>query len=430
MGRALGAGLAVGTGFGILTRRWWDRRTRYGMWGALGLGLPGGVDGVGLALMQTTSTALVPDNRATWRDDVEVFGALEEAIRAARHSVHFDVYIWKPGGAGDRLAELVARRVREGVQVRILVDPMGSTGFHERFYRPLREAGCEVRYFRPLKKRPFSLTGRNHRKLVVVDGRVGFTGGFGIAPEWSDGGPGSPPWRDANAEIEGPVVRQMQVAFANHWLETGGWIIPAEEFERTRPAGDARAAYVTSTDVSGLSHARWVTHIALAAAERRAWIANAYFVPPPEVLGTLCARRAAGIDVRLLLPGPYQDHSTVTFAQRRLYPRLGESGVQVFEYQPSMMHAKTMLIDDRLSVVGSMNLDFLSMEWLEEGALVVDDRSFAKAFEERWQVDMARSRPMTAGDASARLRPAEASIPSRAAATREVTIQGGASWQE
>jgi cardiolipin synthase len=430
MKRPLAAGLAVGAGLGILARRWWDRRTRYGPWGSLGLGLPGGVDGVGLALMQTTATSRAAGHRVAWRVDGEVFGAMEEAIRAARHSVHFDVYIWKPGGAGDSMAELVCRRAREGVHMRILVDPMGSTGFHQQLYGPLREAGCEVRYFRPLKKRPFSLTGRNHRKLVVVDGRVGFTGGFGIAPEWSVGGPSSPPWRDANAEVEGPVVRQMQVAFANHWLETGGWLLPAEELARARPAGDARAAYVTSTDVSGLSHARWVTHIALAAAQRRAWIANAYFVPPPEVVGTLCARQESGIDVRLLLSGPYQDHRSVTFAQRRLYPQLERSGVKVYEYLPSMMHAKTMLIDDRLSLVGSMNLDFLSMEWLEEGALVVDDRSFAEAFEERWQIDMARSRQVTERDASVRLRPVEASIPQRAAATAEISIEGGTPWQE
>ncbi len=172
-----------------------------------------------------------------------------------------------------------------------------------------------------------------------------------------------------------------------------------------------------------------MTHIALAAAERRAWIANAYFVPPPEVVGTLSARQEDGIDVRLLLSGPYQDHPTVTFAQRRLYPQLERSGVEIYEYLPSMMHAKTMLIDDRLSLVGSMNLDFLSMEWLEEGALVVDDRSFAKAFSERWQLDMARSRQVTRRDASVRLRPVEASIPPRAAATGE-TIEGGAPWQE
>ncbi|WP_242333224.1 MULTISPECIES: phosphatidylserine/phosphatidylglycerophosphate/cardiolipin synthase family protein [unclassified Anaeromyxobacter] len=431
MKRALAAGLVVGTGLGVLARRFWDRRTRYGPWGSLGLGLPGGVDGVGLALTQTTATSLVDGNRVAWRDDAEVFDALEEAIGDARRSVHVDVYIWKPGGAGDRLADLACRKAREGVRMRILVDPMGSTGFDEELRPRLSEAGCEVRYFRPLKKRPFSLTGRNHRKLVVVDGRVGFTGGFGIAPEWSSGAPGSPVWRDSNAEIEGPVVQQMQVAFANHWIETGGWMLPAVELERPRPAGEARAAYVTSTDVIGLSHARWVTHIALAAAERRVWIANAYFVPPPAVLGTLCARREMGIDVRLLLPGPYQDHRSVTFIQRRHYPRLEASGVTVYEYLPAMMHAKTMLVDDRLSLVGSMNLDFMSMEWLEEGALVVDDRAFARAFEERWQEDMSRSRQVTglgAEDANGRLRPAETSTSPRALVSSTNSNQGGAPW--
>jgi cardiolipin synthase len=356
------------------------------------MGLTGGVDQVGLALTQATGTSFVEGNRLAWRDNGEVFDAMEEAISAARHSVHVDVYIWKPGKAGTRMAELVRRRAREGIAVRVLVDPMGSTGFHEELCGPLRAAGCEVRYFRDPKRRPFTLTGRNHRKLVVVDGRVGFTGGFGVAPEWSGDGLSPDGWRDANAEVEGPVVRQMQAAFAAHWLETGGALLPRAELERARPAGDARAAYVTSMDVVGLSHARWVTHIALMAARRRAWIANAYFVPPPEVLGALLLLPRHGLDVRLLLPGPHQDHRTVTFLQRRLYRRLGRAGVSVYEYQPSMMHAKTMLVDDRLVVVGSINLDFLSMELLEEGCLVVDDRRFAAELERRWEDDMARSR--------------------------------------
>ncbi|WP_049768656.1 phosphatidylserine/phosphatidylglycerophosphate/cardiolipin synthase family protein [Anaeromyxobacter sp. Fw109-5] len=396
MKRALfAAGLLTGTGLGMLGRRYWERRLRYGPWGSLGMGLPGGVDGVALALKQTTTTSVIAGNRVAWRHDADVFDGIEEAIRAARRSVHIDVYIWKPGGAGERLTELVCRRAREGVKVRVLVDPMGSTGFHEELCPRLTEAGCEVRYFRDLKKRPFTLTGRNHRKLVVVDGRIGFTGGFGIAPEWSVPGPSASVWRDANVEVEGPVVKQMQVSFANHWIETGGWLLPEIELEPARPAGEASAAYVSSTDVVGLSHARWVTHLALAAAERRVWIANAYFVPPPSVLGALVARRENGIDVRLLLPGPHQDHASVTFLQRRLYPRLDRAGVKVYEYQPSMMHAKTMLVDDRLSVVGSMNLDFLSMEWLEEGALIVDDRAFAREFEERWARDVERSRQVT-----------------------------------
>jgi cardiolipin synthase A/B len=391
MRRTVWKNLALGGAAGALVARSWRKRLQFGPWGSLGRGLPEGVDSVPLALMQTTSTSMASGNRLAWRDNGEVFRAIEEAIRSARHSVHVDVYIWKPGQPGERLADLVCQRAREGIAVRILVDPMGSRGFHRRLYARLRDAGCEVHYFRPLTERPFAFTGRNHRKLVLVDGQIAFTGGFGIAPEWDGDGLSPRGWRDSNAEVEGPVVRQMQVAFANHWLETGGWVLPAEEFDRARPAGDARACYVTSMDVKGLSHARWVTHIALAAATRRAWIANAYFVPPPEVLGALCARPANGVEVRLLLPGPHLDHAVVRYIQRAFYPHLDRSGVKVHEYQPSMIHAKTMLIDDRLVMVGSMNLDFLSMGWLEEGCLVVDDRAFAQEFEQRWLEDIARS---------------------------------------
>ena len=259
MKTALTTGLAVGAALGTLGRRWWHRHMRYGPWGSLGRGLGGGVDGVDLALLQTTGASLVEGNRVQWRDNGEVFGAMEEALRRARRSIHVDVYIWKPGKVGERIAELVCRRAREGIQVRILVDPMGSTGFDKELCPRLREAGCDVHYFRPLKKRPFTFTGRNHRKLVVVDGRVAFTGGFGIAPEWDGDGLSPDGWRDANVEVEGPVVRQMQAAFAAHWVETGGWFLPAVELAPPRPAGDARAAYVTSMDVQGLSSARWVT---------------------------------------------------------------------------------------------------------------------------------------------------------------------------
>jgi cardiolipin synthase A/B len=388
----LASGLAVGSTIGFAARRGWLRRTQRGALGSLGMRLSGGVDQVGSALVQATGVSLVGGNRLAWRDDGEVFDAMEEAILAARHSVHVDVYIWKPAGPGSRIAEFACRRAREGVDVRILVDPMGSTGFARELHGPLTQAGCDVRYFRAPRRSHFSLTGRNHRKLVVVDGRIGFTGGFGLAPEWSGDGVSRGAWRDANAEIEGPVVREMQAAFAAHWLETGGALLPRAELERAEPAGDACAAYVTSMDVKGLSHARWVTHIALMAAQRRAWIANAYFVPPPEVLGTLLLVPSRGVEVRVMLPGPHQDHPSVTFLQRRLYRRLEARRIDVYGYQPSMMHAKTMLVDDRLVVVGSINFDLLSMEWLEEGCLVVDDLAFAAKLEESWHRDMALSR--------------------------------------
>ncbi len=301
---------------------------------------------------------------------------------------------------GQRVCEAVVAAARRGVAVRILVDPVGSPGFEDDFEAPLRAAGCEVKYFRPLRKHPLSITGRNHRKLVVVDGAVAFTGGFGFGDEWSGDGRSEGHWRDEGVEAEGPVVRQLQLAFAAHWLETGGSLLPAEEFSRARPAGEARACFVTSMDVKGLSSARWVTQIAIAAAQRSLWIANAYFAPPPRIFGALCNRHQAGVDVRLMLPGPYQDHPTVTFLQRRFYPRLASGGVKVYEYQPSMLHSKTMLVDERLVVVGSINLDLLSQEFLEEGSLVVDDRPFAAELARCWGQDLERSKQVTRDESS------------------------------
>jgi cardiolipin synthase len=159
------------------------------------------------------------------------------------------------------------------------------------------------------------------------------------------------------------------------------------------------------------------------AARRRAWIANAYFVPPPEVLGALLLLADHEVDVRLLLPGPHQDHRVVTFLQRRLYPRLERSGARVYEYQPSMMHAKTMLVDDRLVVVGSINLDHLSMDWLEEGCLVVDDRRFASELERRWHDDMARSRQAVGARPEAERRPG---VRHAGAAAVRVGVRSGA----
>lgn len=390
--KALGTTFAVGGVLGLLVARHLRLRSEYGPKGALGGELAGGVADVPRALMQSTGSEFEGGNKLLLLHNGEIFDGIEQAVREAKHSVHVDVFIWKPGNPGERLAELMAKRAREGVAIRVLVDPMGSTDFHEVLCPELRAAGCEVNYFRPLKKRPLTLTGRNHRKIIIVDGRVGFTGGFGIAPEWTGDGLEPAHWRDVNVRIEGPTVRQLQMAFASHWLESGGSLIPQEEFDRAKPAGKARATFVTSMDVVGLSSARWVTHIALAAARKRVWVANAYFAPPPELVGSLCERSRAGVDVRLMLPGPYQDHPTVSFLQRRLYTRMGDCGIKLYEYQPSMMHAKTMLVDDSIVIVGSINLDILSQELLEEGALVVADEAFAAEIEKSWHKDISRTK--------------------------------------
>lgn len=382
---AAGASLALGA------RAFWRSRVRDSPRRALKRISSEGVEAVPLALMQSTGVSLCEGNSLRWCDDDGIFDSLAKAMSEARHSIHIDVYIWKPGDPGTELAQLAARRAREGLPVRILVDPLGSGGFDEELKPLLETAGCEVRYFRSPTRKPMQFWGRNHRKLVVVDGAKGFTGGFGIAKEWV-GTEEIPRWRDSNVCIEGPVVRQMQQAFAAHWMETGGQMLPAEEFERSQQAGSVRACFVSSMDVKGSSNARWVTHIALGAARERLWVANAYFVPAPELLDELAARAREGIDVQLLLPGPHLDHIWVRWLQRAGYRFLRRSGVHIHEYQPAMMHAKTILVDRSMVVVGSINLDPLSQNVLEEGALVAIDEDVARALEDNWRTDLQKSK--------------------------------------
>lgn len=373
---------------------------------------PRGIDNVASAIFQSTGQEFTSGNKVTWCEDREIFDALRAAIGEARESIHIDVYIWKEGEPGESMVEAVLAAVARGVAVRVMVDPLGSDGFEEVLCDRLRAAGCEVRYFRPPIYRPLNLLGRNHRKLVVIDGRIGFTGGFGIGPEWI-GQDGERYWRDSNVRIEGPVVRQMQQAFAAHWLEVGGGLIPPEELEKARPAGNARACFVTSTDVKGHSNARWVTSIVMAAAERQLWVANAYFIPPPSLVELLEDRANAGVDTRLLLPSDKNDHRWIRMIQQARYPALHSAGVRVFEFQPAMMHAKTALVDGRLIVVGSINLDPLSQEVLEEGSLLIDDEATARDFEKRWGQDLSESKEILPPRGSA-LRPTHA--PSRLAA--------------
>lgn len=384
----------------IAARRWWKDRLGSGPRKALGDRLDGGVGGVERALFQATGLRFIEGNRISWCDDENVFESLLTAVRAAEHSVHFDMYIFKPGHPGDALADALCQRAKAGVSVRVLVDPIGSPGFEEELCPMLREAGCEVRYFRPPRRKPFKVWGRNHRKLVIVDGRIGFTGGFGISTQWAEDGPHGHRWRDSNIRVEGPVVSQMQQAFASHWLETGGALLPAEDFERARPCGNARACFVTSMDVKGLSNARWITHIAMAAAQKRLWIANAYFIPPPDLLRTLCAQSAEQrIDVRVLVPGSEIDHKWIRLLQRRSYRDLLRCGARIYEYQPSMIHSKTMLVDEDLSVVGSTNFDPLSQEVLEEGSMIIQDREVARALEQKWLEDLQSAKAIRGPDA-------------------------------
>lgn len=347
--------------------------------------------GFDLALRQSVGLAPVGGHAIALLDDGAVFDAVVADLGRARRSMHVSMYIWESGVASARVTAALIARARAGVACRIVVDAFGSPDFAATIQPGLVRAGCEVHDFRPLPG--VDPLARNHRKLVVVDGEVAITGGFGVRDSWlGDGVETGGRWRDANVRIAGPAVRDAQQAFAEHWQEAGGALLPADAFPAIAEAGSVRAAFVASTGAPVVTRAERLTQLAIASARRRLWIANAYFVPSPAILALIEQRAAAGVDVRLLVPGALSDSKPALARQHTHYPRLRKAGVRIWEYAPSMMHAKTMVTDDQLSVIGSINLDPLSLNKLDEAALVVDDRGIADQLARRFTADCERAR--------------------------------------
>jgi cardiolipin synthase len=240
------------------------------------------------------------------------------------------------------------------------------------------------------------MLARMHRKLVVRDGEVGITGGFGIWRSWEGDARNADEWRDTNIRVWGPAVRQMQQAFAENWQEAGGDFLPPECFPQLAPAGEARAGFVSSTGEQFLSDGRRMTLVAMGAAQRRLWIANSYFIPTDDISDVLILKAKQGVDVRVLVPGRHHDVAPVHAGQRATYARLLEGGVRIWEYELSMMHSKTILADEQLSVIGSTNMDPLSLDWVEEGSLVVEDPELAAALAQSFEQDLVHSREIHA----------------------------------
>lgn len=343
------------------------------------------------ALYQSLGVRALGGHQVDLLSNGAVFDALESEIRQARQSVHVVIYIWEKGTASDRVVGALADRAKAGVACRIVVDDVGSPDFGREVKPRLASAGCDVRIFRPLPAG--EKVARNHRKVVVVDGRVAFTGGFGIRDSWLGDGVTAESWRDANVRFRGPAVREAQQAFAENWQEAGGALLPEDAFPSPEGSGTSSAAFVASTVSPVLTRAERLVQLMIQAAKRRLWIANAYFVPTAAVMAMLKRKASEGVDVRLLVAGKKSDSKTSFGVQNAEYGALLESGVRVWEYQPSMMHAKTMVVDDELALVGSINLEPLSLTKLEEVALVVQDRAFATKLAETFEADCAHAKP-------------------------------------
>ena len=329
-----------------------------------------------------------------------IFPDMLKTIASARKTVNFEAYIFYSDEIGARFRDAFIERAAHGVAVRILIDAVGSPGLKLKAsdVAALRRAGCRVEFFHT--KKPWMiwvLNHRNHRRVLVVDGTIGFTGGVGFADEWSGNAESPEHWRDTQVRVEGPAVRGLQRAFQENWSEiTGEALVGDDFFPALPPAGSAFVAVVPSSPLAAMSGAERVYAISLAAAAKEIWIANSYFLPDERTSGLLVAAARRGVDVRVIVPSDtHNDVPATKAAGRASFGPLLEGGVKIFEYQPTMFHLKTMVVDGIFSTVGSANFDERSFHLNEEINLFVYDPPFAARMRERFEQDLSRCRPYT-----------------------------------
>jgi cardiolipin synthase len=330
-----------------------------------------------------------------------IFPAMLSAISDARKTVNFEAYIFFSDEVGTLFRDALAERAAHGVAVRILLDAVGSPGRRMKAadVDVLRHAGCQVEFFHSTKK-PWMLwvfNHRNHRRVLVVDGVLGFTGGVGFADPWRGNADSKEHWRDTQVRVAGPAVRGLQRAFQENWSEVTGEALVGEEFFPALPqTGASSVAVVPSSPLAAMSGADRVYSISLAAATKEIWIANSYFLPDDATAGLLVAAVKRGVDVRVIVPSDEQSDVPATKAAgRSAFGPLLEGGVKIFEYQPTMFHLKTMVVDGVFSTVGSANFDERSFHLNEEINLFVYDGAFAGQMKESYRRDLSRCRPYT-----------------------------------
>jgi cardiolipin synthase len=317
-----------------------------------------------------------------------------QAIRDARDSVNFETYIFEPDEIGQQFIEAFKERARAGVEVRLLVDGFGGMKLRRRYREDLARAGVKVHRFRALGIRNLvRVYRREHRRATVIDGKIGFTGGAAISKKWKGNVRNSHEWRDSMTRVTGPMVGGIQSAFAENWVYCTGEVLAGPRFFPPLEGGPGICGVsVVSSPSDSLQTIRLLFWLSFSNARNRLWICNSYFIPDRRLRDAVVERARQGVDVRILVPGNHTDAVPVQRAGQSYYEELLQAGVRIFEFQPAMMHAKTVVIDGAWSIVGSANMDERSMELNEENVLGIADPGFAQSVEEGLLADYGRSR--------------------------------------
>jgi cardiolipin synthase A/B len=325
----------------------------------------------------------------------QIFPAMTKEIREAKATVNLETYIFQPDEAGRQFADAMIAAAKRGVQVRFLIDAWGSK--LKALKKTLEAAGVKVQKYRPLRIFSiYKLGRRSHRKILVVDGRIAYTGGLGIDKRWLGNARDTSEWRDTQVRVEGPAVAQMQSIFSEDWTFTTGEILGGDEFYPAIPkAGAIRAQAIKASRGDSTSLSKMLYYVAIQSATHSIHIANAYFLPDRQVRDALIEAEKRGVDVQVMVPGSHIDLPLVRSASWRHYGELLKGGVRIFEYTPTMIHNKTMVIDGIYSTIGSINFDARSMKANAEEAFAFYDRDFARQMEEMFQRDKKRCKEIT-----------------------------------
>ena len=343
----------------------------------------------------------------SWGDDVEllingdrIFPRYLEAIRNAQETVCLTTYVYWRGDIAHEVADALCERARAGVQCNVIIDALGGIKLERALIDRMLEAGVRLSKFRPVKTYAVRrIANRTHRKLLIVDGRIGFTGGVGIAEEWTGDAHDPDHWRDTHVRVEGPVVRGLFGAFAENWLEATGEVLVGDGYLPDLPRGDDGGTMMVVRSSAGVgdTNTEALFYLAIAAAQESIDLTAAYFVPRPAFTEALQDAAERGVRVRILVPGANIDKPPVRVAGRAAYDDLLAAGVEVHEYLPTMLHAKTMTVDACWSSVGSVNFDNRSFQLHDEATLCVSSAHFAGLLTEQFERDLEASERIEPG---------------------------------
>ena len=328
---------------------------------------------------------------------VEIFPAMLEAIRSARKTITFETYIYWSGDVGKQFAEALRERAQAGVKVHVLLDWIGSAKMDEAMLEEMRKGGVEVeRYHKPHWLNLTRMNNRTHRKLLIVDGQVGFTGGVGIADQWNGNAQDKEHWRDSHFMVRGPAVSEFQAVFLDNWIKATGRVLHSEDyFPKIDNAGKMPAQMFSSSPTGGSESMHLMYLLSIASARQSILLSSSYFVPDELAINALVEAAKRGVKIRIITPGEDIDASVVRHASRARWGELLEAGVVIAEYQPTMFHCKIMIVDGYMVSTGSTNFDNRSFRLNDEANLNVYDAGFAAEMTREFEQDFAKTRAIT-----------------------------------